>query len=194
MEQILYSLADYKILAIIAGFIIIAVETFLPVLTLLARVVANAFVLGMWMGFLVSWIGSSVASILLYYLANKFSKSSFFKRYQDSEKLNKITRWIKKQGFNSIFISYACPFIPDFLITVASGFSGLDLKTFASGMVCGKFVMFLLISYVGEDINHFFSQPIKIVVFSSAILASWIVGQHINNKIHKIEVKNKKYK
>ncbi len=51
MEQILYSLTDYKVLAIIVGFILIAVETFLPVLPLIAIVVANAFVLGMWMGF-----------------------------------------------------------------------------------------------------------------------------------------------
>lgn len=185
MEQILYSLTDYKVLAIIVGFILIAVETFLPVLPLIAIVVANAFVLGMWMGFLVSWVGSSVASVALYLVVNKFSKWKCFEKYQEKNKIKKVIIWIKKQGFNSIFISYACPFIPDFLVTVGSGFTGLDLKTFVSGMVCGKFVMFLLISYVGEDINHIFSHPIKIVVFICAILISWVIGQRINNKIHK---------
>lgn len=185
MEQILYSLTDYKVLAIIVGFILIAVETFLPVLPLIAIVVANAFVLGMWMGFLVSWVGSSVASVALYLVVNKFSKWKYFEKYQDRNKVKKVIDWIKKQGFNSIFISYACPFIPDFLVTVGSGFTGLDLKTFVSGMVCGKFVMFLLISYVGEDINHIFSHPMKIVVFICAILISWVIGQRINNKIHK---------
>lgn len=192
MEQILYSLADHKVLAVIGGFILIVIETFAPVLPLLAIVVANAFVLGMWMGFLVSWLGSGIASVLLYYAANKFSKWKFFKRYENNYKVNKITTWIKKQGFNSIFISYACPFIPDFLITIASGFAGLDIKTFIPGMVCGKFVMFLLISYVGEDVGDFFSQPIKIIIFLLAILASWIIGHRVNHKIHNGDTKHKK--
>ncbi|WP_052356715.1 hypothetical protein [Faecalimicrobium dakarense] len=79
MEQILYSLSDYKVLAIIAGFIIISVETFIPVLPLVAIVVANVFILGMWLGFFVSWVGSSVASILLYFLASKFSNVIYLK-------------------------------------------------------------------------------------------------------------------
>lgn len=185
MEKLLYLLSDYKLLAIIAGFIIIGLETFLPVLPLVAIVMANAFVLGMWLGFLVSWSGSAIASMLLYYLANKGSKIYFFERYKLSNKTQKVIEWIKRQGFNTIFISYACPFIPDFLITITSGFAGLDFKNFGSGMVCGKFVMFLLISYVGQDIVGFFSNPIKILSLLMAITLSWTIGKNINNKIHK---------
>ncbi|MPN27991.1 hypothetical protein SDC9_175425 [bioreactor metagenome] len=52
-------------------------------------------------------------------------------------------------------------------------------------MVCGKFVMFLLLSYIGEDIGDLFYNPKKIVIFTFAILISWIVGKRVNNKIHK---------
>ncbi|MEF9990645.1 MAG: VTT domain-containing protein [Romboutsia sp.] len=185
MDKILYSLADYKILAMVAGLLIVGLETFIPIIPVLAIVVANAFILGMWLGFLVSWVGSAIASILLYYLANRFSQSNLFERYKNEQKTQKIIMWIQKQGFNTIFISYSCPFIPDFLITITSGFTSLDIKTFISGMVCGKFVMFLLVSYVGEDIVSFFSNPTKIVVLIVAILLSWIVGQNVNKKIHK---------
>lgn len=185
MERILYSIADHKLLAAVIGLLLVAVETFAPVLPLLAIVLANAFVLGMWKGFLVSWVGSSIASIALYYVAKKFSTIKFFTKYEKNIKIIKIKSWIKKQGFNSIFISYVCPFIPDFLITITSGFVGFDIKTFISGMVCGKFVMFLLLSYIGEDIGDLFYNPKKIVIFTLAILISWIVGKRVNNKIHK---------
>lgn len=191
MEQILYSLSDYKVLAIIAGFIIVSVETFIPVLPLVVIVVANVFILGMWLGFFVSWVGSSIASILLYFLANKFSKHNIFKKYNESEKVNKIITWIRKQGFTSMFVSYSCPFIPDFLITIASGLVQLDFKNFASGMIFGKFVMFLLISYVGEDVSSFLSSPIKIIVFSISIAISWIIGNKVNNRIHETYEKGK---
>ncbi len=189
MEQILYSIAEYKILATIVGFFIMAAETFIPVIPLMALILANVFILGMWIGFLVSWLGSSTGSMLLYYLAAKFSKISFFKKYKEKEHTRKIIKWIKKQGFSMIFISYVCPFIPDFLITIASGFAGVDVKTFGLGMVIGKFVMFLLISYVGEDISEFFDNPIKIIVFILAICISWIIGKNVNNKIHRVDIR-----
>lgn len=189
MEQLLYLLSDYKLLAIIAGFIIIGLETFLPILPLVAIVMANAFVLGMWLGFLVSWIGSAFASVLLYYLANRCSRMYFFEEYKKKNTTRKVLKWIKKQGFNAIFISYSCPFIPDFLVTITSGFTGLDFKSFGSGMICGKFVMFLLISYVGQDMVGFFSNPIKVLLLSIAITLSWIIGKNINSKIHNTKIK-----
>lgn len=191
MEQILYSLSDYKGLAVIAGLAIIAIETFIPVLPLVAIVIANVFILGMWLGFFVSWAGSSIASILLYFLAYKFSKHNTFKKYKQNEKVNKMIMWIKDQGFNSIFVSYSCPFIPDFLITIASGLIQLDFKSFALGMIFGKFVMFLLISYVGEDIGSFFSSPIKVIVFSISIAVSWLIGNNVNKKMHNTHEKHK---
>lgn len=188
MEQILYSISEYKILASIVGFFVMAVETFIPVIPLMALILANVFILGMWIGFLVSWLGSSVGSILLYYLAAKFSKISLFKRYKEKDQIKKIIKWIKKQEFSMIFISYVCPFIPDFLITIASGFTGVDIKTFSLGMIIGKFVMFLFISYVGEDISEFFTNPIKIIVFILAISISWIIGKSVNKKINHVDI------
>lgn len=185
MEQLIYSVSNHKLIAMVIAFATVSVETFLPLLPLLAIVVANSIVLGMWLGFLVSWVGSSIASVLLYYFANKFSKARFFEKYKSSEKTLKIINWIKRQGFNTIFISYACPFIPDFLITIASGFTSLSIRDYILGMVSGKFVMFLLISYVGEDVNELLTSPTKIIILSLAIMISWMVGQNINRKIQK---------
>lgn len=185
MEQLIYSVSNHKVIAMVIAFATVSVETFLPLLPLLAIVVANSIVLGMWLGFLVSWVGSSIASVLLYYFANKFSKARFFEKYKSSEKTLKIINWIKRQGFNTIFISYACPFIPDFLITIASGFTSLSIRDYILGMVSGKFVMFLLISYVGEDVNELLTSPTKIIILSLAIMISWMVGQNINRKIQK---------
>ena len=192
MEQFLLSISNYKILATLMAFMSIVLETFFPILPLLAIVMTNSFVLGMWLGFLVSWIGSSIASVILYLIANKCSEIKILNKYKNSQKIEKIINWIKKQGFNTIFISYACPFIPDFLVTVASGFTSVNIKDFTLGMISGKFVMFLLISYVGEDITELLTSPIKIIVLSFAIMISWVVGQIINRKIDNSNLLNDK--
>ena len=184
MEQILYSVAQYKILSAFIAFFLTAIESFIPILPLVGIVLANSMIFGMWLGFFISWAGSCIASILLYYCARKISKLKIFDKYRNRQKNEKLTEFIKKQGFSMIFITYVCPFISDFLINILSGFIGLDLKTFISGMVSGKFVMFLFISYVGEDVTGFFHSPIKVLLFSIFILISWIIGRNINNKMH----------
>lgn len=184
MQEILHLLLDNKIIALIGAIIIIMIETFLPMLPLTAIIVGNVFVLGMWLGFFVSWIGSSVASVILYYIANKFSKLDYIKKYKNNKIVNNITTWIHKQGFNSIFISYVCPFIPDFFVTIASGFARVEIKNYVLGMVFGKFVMFLIISYVGDDINKLFFHPEKIILFIVVMIIFWIIGKNINRKIH----------
>lgn len=185
MEQILYSLSEYKLLAVIAGFFIIAIETFIPTLPLVLIIIANAFVLGMWIGFTVSWIGSSVAAILLYFITFKLSKSKLVEKYKQKEKIKKVIKWIRNQSFTTLFICYVCPFIPDFLITITSGFAQTNYKTFILGMTSGKFVMFLLLSYMGEDIGNIFKEPIKMIIFVIILFIFWILGRKINNKINK---------
>lgn len=185
MEQILYSFADNKGLAAIIGFLLSAIESFIPVLPLVAMILANAIILGMWLGFFVSWMGSSIASIILYICSNKFFKLTFFNKYRDLIERKNIPQYLEEKGFSIIFISYLCPFISDFLITIACGLTGVDIKTFISAMMCGKFVMFLFVSYVGNDINSFFASPFKISLFSLFIIFSWIIGRNINKNIHK---------
>lgn len=184
VEHILYSVAQYKILSAFIAFLLTAIESFIPVLPLVAIILANSIIFGMWLGFFISWAGSCIAAILLYYCAKKLSKLKIFDKYRNRPKNEKLTAFIKKQGFSMIFITYVCPFISDFLITVVSGLVKFDIKTFVSGMVCGKFVMFLFISYVGEDIEGFFKNPLKIILFTMFILSSWIIGKKINNKMH----------
>lgn len=184
MEQLLYSVSEYKFLAAVIAFLLTAIESFIPVLPLVAIILLNVFIFGLWLGFFISWAGSCIAAVLLYLLANKFSKLKIFDKYKNKFDDKRISSYIKKQGFSIIFITYVCPFISDFLINILSGFIGLDLKTFISGMVSGKFVMFLFISYVGEDVTGFFHSPIKVLLFSIFILISWIIGRNINNKMH----------
>lgn len=185
MEQLLYNFGQYKVLAAIIGFILIIIETFIPVLPLIAIIVANAYILGVWKGFFISWIASCVASIGLYYISNKFSKIDILQKYHKNKKVLNIVRWVKKQGFNSIFIAYVCPFIPDFLVSISSGFAGIDFKDYVLGMISGKFVMFLFISYMGKDIDTLIYNPQKIMLLTVTIIISWIVGKNINRKIHK---------
>lgn len=183
MEQIIYNLQDHRLIASVVSFTIVILETFLPILPLVAIVGANAFVLGLWLGFFMSWIGSVIGSTMLFMLTRQFSHTKIFKKIL-GRKFYKANRWIQRQGFNTIFIAYLCPFIPDFLVTVASGISDMKIVNFLPGMILGKFIMFILISYVGNDIYNFFASPIKVLILTLLVISFWILGNKINKKLN----------
>ncbi|MGL6106730.1 hypothetical protein [Romboutsia sp.] len=59
------------------------------------------------------------------------------------------------------------------LVTIASGFSGRTLKSFAPGMILGKVTMFAVASFVGYDINALITNPERIVIVVVMIIASF---------------------
>lgn len=83
-----------------------------------------------------------------------------------------------------IFITYLCPFIPDFLVTITSGISKMKYTNFIPGMVLGKFIMFLVISYIGNDFKDFIKDPVKLASLIVFIIIFWILGNKINKKIN----------
>lgn len=54
--------------------------------------------------------------------------------------------------------------MPGCLVTIASAF-GKRFKDFVPAMLAGKFVMFIVISYVASDIEGFITSPLKIASF-----------------------------
>ncbi len=185
MEHIkwLFNLAqDYWLLTMVVGLFSTFLESLLPVLPLVAIVTINAAVFGMGMGLIISWIGSGLGTVVVFLIVRKFSDSKFINKYRN-EKTNKIVERLKEKGFKLLFIAYACPFIPTSLITIASALCRFDLKTFLVGMVSGKFIMFIVISYIGSDIKGFITSPVKIILLSIVVFIAWAIGNKVNRSI-----------
>lgn len=173
---------DYWFLILIIAIFTTFLETFIPALPLMAIVIANSMMLGLGVGLIASTLGSGIGTIILFLLAKKFRNLKIFKNIK-SYKLDKAISWVKEQGFITLFIAYACPFIPGFLVTVASGISGRDLYNFVPAMISGRFVMMMFASYIGNDLIDFIKSPIKIILFTLLVIISFFVGRKINSKI-----------
>lgn len=179
----LYSIAkDYWFLTILVGLGTCFIESFLPILPLIAIVGANALLLGLFGGLTLSWIGSGLGTLLLFVIASKFNDSKVFNKLRN-EKTDKASKWMEKQGFKLLFFAYSCPFIPSFLVTITSAFCKRKLWDFAPAMLAGKFVMFLVVSYPASNIEVFLRSPIKIGVFILLVFLSWKIGSKVNSNL-----------
>ena len=171
---------DYLLLSICVGFFSSFIESFIPMLPLVAIVTANAALFGMVKGFLISWLGSVTGTICLFLLVSKIGENSKLLEKIKNEKIKKAILWVDKKGFKLLFIAYA----------------KRDKTTFMSAVLSGKFIMFLVVSYIGQDIYGFITSPIKIIGFCVVVFLAWVLGNKLNKDLEYIEerVHNKENK
>ena len=87
---------DYLLLSICVGFFSSFIESFIPMLPLVAIVTANAALFGMVKGFLISWLGSVTGTICLFLLVSKIGENSKLLEKIKNEKIKQYYGWIKK--------------------------------------------------------------------------------------------------
>lgn len=182
IESLYHFAQNYWFLTVIVGLLASFLESFIPILPLTAIVGANAVLLGMFGGFTLSFIGSGLGTTLLFLILKKYNNNKMFNKLKNN-KMDRFMEWIKGRGFKLIFISYACPFIPSSLVTVASSLCNMDSKTFIPGMLSGKFIMFLFISYPASNIMAFITSPTKIIIFLVLAFLSWKIGNKIKTSL-----------
>lgn len=193
IQQFLYIAQDNMLLSLIAGILSAFIESFIPALPIVAIVGANAAIHGMFIGLLISWIGSGLGTLSLFLILSRFNDNKIFRKMR-TEKVEAGVRWLDKKGFSMLFIAYACTFMPSSLATVASAFCKKKFIDFAPPMLAGKFVMFIVVSYVAEDISGFIHSPLKIIVLIALVALSWFVGKkaNVNLEKHELEIEKKK--
>lgn len=181
---------DYWSLAMIVGLLSCFIESFLPILPLVAIVGANAMIFGLWGGFIISWIGSGLGTLALFLLIRKYNNNKLFKKIK-SKKIEKAILWMNRQGFKLLFIAYSCPFVPSFLVTITSAFCKKEVSEFLPAMLAGKFVMFLVICYPASDLGGFLRSPMKIALFIILVFLSWKIGSKVNKDLEQHKYNHK---
>ena len=66
---------DYWVLSLCVGFFSTFIESFIPMLPLVALITANAALFGMLKGFLISWLGSVMGTICLFLIISNIKSS-----------------------------------------------------------------------------------------------------------------------
>lgn len=179
---------DYWLLSIVVGLTSVFIESFLPILPLVAIVTANAALFGMSLGLIISWIGSAAGTICLFLLVKKISNKKFIKLLKN-EKVEKAIGWMEEKGFKLLFLAYACPFLPACAVTISQGLAKRNTTDFISAVVAGKLVMFFIVSYIGKDIVGFITSPLKVITLVLIILLAWKIGKKLNKDLDNFEKK-----
>ncbi|WHX47003.1 TVP38/TMEM64 family protein [Paenibacillus woosongensis] len=168
-------LERFRSLGPLPGIMLTFLKSFVPPLPTIVIIGANAAIYGLWLGFLYSWIGLVMGSLLTFWLIRKASDTPFIRRWAAKPKVQKAMVWAQRNGFSFVFLLSLLPIGPFVVINMAAGLTRLRTVPFAAAVVLGKGVMVFCISYIGTHLSDFIHQPVELIGVALFIAASlWL--------------------
>ncbi|RWZ55196.1 TVP38/TMEM64 family protein [Halobacillus fulvus] len=182
-DYAIYQLEQLESFGPLPGILLPLLEAFLPILPLVAFVLANSVVYGLFKGFLYSWIGAVSGAILVFMIIRKLGDKKIFRKITEQKQVRRVTIWVEEHGFGPLFLLMCFPFSPSSIINVVAGLSKVSRQQFILAVLLGKSVMIFTIAYVGSSIASFAQNPVKSIVVGICILLFWVIGKYIEVRI-----------
>lgn len=188
VDKIIELSHHYRALGPLIGLLFPFIESFLPFLPLFVFVFANASAYGLWYGFLLSWVGTSAGSYAVFLLIRKYGQARVFRFITKGARVQKLIKWVDRNGFGPLFLFICFPFTPSALVNLVAGLSDIKKNHYLFTLLAGKFVMIFTVSFIGSDLKALLTQPIRTAIVVSIIILLWIIGKRIEHRINqKIE-------
>jgi uncharacterized membrane protein YdjX (TVP38/TMEM64 family) len=181
-EDIEHILFQYEALGPVPGILATFIESFFPILPLIAIIIANVNAYGIWEGALLSWIGVVGGAMCVFLFFRKFGGR--FRGYVDRKfpKAQKFILWVEQHGFTPVFVLACFPFTPSAFVNIVAGISKLPKKVFLIATMMGKAVMVLLVSIAGHDLGNLFNQPWKMAAIVVLLITVWFMGRKLESR------------
>ncbi|WP_456275941.1 TVP38/TMEM64 family protein [Bacillus sp. AK128] len=190
LENIEELMEEYRDLGPLPGIFLPMLEAILPFLPLVVFVVGNAAAFGLWLGFLYSWLGTSLGAIIVFLVIRRLGQKRIFRFLSRNRQVKKLMDWVERHGFGPLFLLLCFPFSPSAIINVVAALSRVSIAQFILAVLTGKMVMVFIISFIGYDLKSLIEQPIRTAIVALVIFILWLIGKrveiYLNNKEEKM--------
>ena len=149
-------------------------ESLFPMLPLIAIVVFQVTVLGVIKGFLYSWIGTYLGSLIVFLFTRNFIKPY--------TKQNKI---LSKVDSFTLFFLTVLAFTPSFFINITYGLSNFCVKKFIMITFFSKGIMILSLVFFGKSLKEAMNHPIYFIFALIIIIIIFLISYKLKKRNHK---------
>ncbi|MEK3915588.1 TVP38/TMEM64 family protein [Paenibacillus sp. FSL H7-0331] len=184
-EDVEHYLNRYEALGPLPGILAPFIESLIPVLPLIAIIIANVNAYGLWEGALWSWIGVVSGAVCVFLFFRRFGVR--FRNFIERKypKAGTFIGWLEQHGFTPIFVLACFPFTPSAFVNIVAGISKLPRRVFLIATASGKAVMILIVSVAGHDLGNLFKQPWKMVAILLVFALIWYAGRRLESRYTK---------
>lgn len=187
MEQYITQIVEYltnlmNSFGIISGFLLIILESIIPVLPLAVFIALNVISFGPILGFIVSWVATVTGCMIAFFACRKL-REKFEKKYRSNEKINRFKKYIGKISYSNLVLLLAMPFTPAFAINIGAGLSDIDYKRYFSALMIGKLPMVYFWGFIGKSFLESITDPYTIMQIVVMLILAYLASKVINKFI-----------
>lgn len=171
---------------LIFGFILILLESFIPVLPLGIFVALNVNAFGSIIGITLSWIATCLGCFLSYLIFSYISER-ILNKILPKKTLNKVEKAIKKFqkiSFSNLVLVIALPFTPAFLINIISGITRISKRKFLFSILIGKVFMIIFWGYVSKSLIESITDINTIIMVSLMLVVAYLISKIVSKKVN----------
>ena len=166
----------------LSGFLLIILESMLPILPLGVFIALNVMAFGDVFGFIISWLATVTGCMLAFTICRKLNNKYEFK-YKSNKKIIKLKKAISKLSYSNLVIILAVPFTPAFIINIGAGLSNINPKRYFSALMIGKLPMVYFWGFIGKSFLESMSDPYTMAQIIVMLLLAYLVSKVVNNFI-----------
>lgn len=178
----IHFIEQFKDYGAVAPILLALLESIIPVLPLLVIISFNVGVYGPIEGFVYSWLGTALGSILMFLLYRHLIKRFISDLIVKREKTARLHDWLSHHKPITLFMLSALPFTPSSLINIAYGLSDFPQKTYITTIVAAKAIMVLTMTFFGHSLVQIAEQPWFLVISGFSLLGLYFLSKHLSDK------------
>ena len=173
---------------VLVGFLLVFIECFIPILPIGVFVALNVNAFGFIPGIIISWLATSLGSIVCYllfvFIDQKTTEKLFNKRLV--VKIQKGIDTFDKITFTGLVLLITLPFTPSCLVNILCGLAGVKKRKFMASILIGKVFVITFWAYVGKSLIESITDIKSLIFIGCAFLLAYLISKIVNKKF-KIE-------
>ena len=171
---------------VLFGFFIVFLESFVPALPLSVFVALNVNAFGFFIGIFISWIATSLGSIICYSLYKLFKEKlvMLLPKRKYLHKINSGIEKFKSIKFTQLVLILTLPFTPSFLINILGGLSGMSKEKFIIAVLIGKLFEIIFWGYIGMSLIDSLGDAKSLIYILSTLTIAYIISKIISKKLN----------
>lgn len=170
------------------GFLLVILESFIPILPLGAFVTLNVNAFGFLPGIVLSWMATTLGSYLtylfFYYISNRFIFKIISQKTRD--KILEKTTNFKNLKLTHLVLIITLPFAPSCFINLLAGVTGISKQKYFVSLLVGKALMITFWAYIGKSFIESLTNIKVIIYIILMLIIAYLITKYISKKF-KIE-------
>lgn len=147
IEQWMRAMGDY---GDILGFLLPFLESFIPILPMFVFVFVNVDTFGLFLGIIISWLGTFLGSFVVFLIIRYFANTKFMDKVKERKEVQKFLGFVNHQGVTPIFIFFVLSIHPKFFNECGGWLVSNETSDFFHYISCFKFDC--------DGLNRYFRQ------------------------------------